>query len=96
MERTAITIMAEEERRYDVLPPWAWPRPLGAIDRLERRIAAMERLIRENDLAFDDSLKRLKRLTARHRLNRREFESRLARDRAALAQITSGAGEPPS
>ena len=79
MEPTPLAIMVEEERRYDALPPWAWARPVRAADLAERRIAALERMMRENESAFADDLARLSRLMVRHRMNARAFAARLAR-----------------
>ena len=39
--RTALAIMAAEERRYDTLPPHLWRRPASLAD-LEQRIAAIK------------------------------------------------------
>jgi len=82
MNRDVLAQMAEDELRYDVLPPWAWSRPTGAIERLERNIAAMERLIRENDRALADNVERLERIQQRHRRNKVAFALRLSRLRA--------------
>ena len=80
-------LTAEEERRYDVLPPWAWLRPASEAQRLERRIATVERLIRENDQATADSFTRLTRLQARHRERKAELCAQLAALRAELEKL---------
>jgi hypothetical protein len=71
--------MDREERRYDVLPPWAWRRPEDDSARAARRIATMERQIRESDRAFAEDLAALSRLMARHRMNAHAYRARLAR-----------------
>ena len=79
MDRHVFAVMDREERRYDVLPPWAWRRPEDDSARAARRIAAMERLIRESDRAFTEDLVALSRLAARHRMNAHAYRTRLAR-----------------
>ena len=94
MSGSARAVTAVEELRYDVLPAWAWRRPMSAIERLEGKIAAMERLIRENDRALAESIVRLARLADRHRHNRDAFERRLAQHRTALAALREGSARP--
>ncbi len=77
--------MAAVERRYDVLPPWAWQAPRSVIARLEAGIDRAESLIRENDRALAENLTRIERLNARHRRDRGAFALVLARRRALLA-----------
>jgi len=79
MDHHPLAIMDREERRYDALPPWAWQRPEDDSTRAARRVATLERLIRESDRAFVDDLSRLSRLMARHRMNAHAYRARLAR-----------------
>ena len=90
MDHTPLAIMAEEERRYDALPGWAWRRPADAITRAERKLAATERLIRESERELAGDLARLSRLLARHRMNAHAFAARLANQRAALGRLRNG------
>ena len=87
MEHAPLAVLAEEERRYDALPPWAWRRPANAVALAERKVVAMERLVRENERAFADTLTQLSRLMARHRMNARAFAARLDDQRAVLARL---------
>ncbi len=84
---SGLTRMAGLERRYEVLPPWAWRRPQSAIERLEAKIGAMESLIRDNDQVLAENLARIERLNAHHRRNRAEFCRALARHRATLDRL---------
>jgi hypothetical protein len=88
MNGSTLSIMDEDERRYDVLPPWAWRRPTDEVTRIERKVAAVERLMRESERAFADDLTRLARMIARHRMNARALAAQLADDRAALRHLT--------
>lgn len=88
MNGSPLSIIAEEERRYDALPPWAWRRPTDEVTRIERNIAALERMTRERERAFADDLTRLVRMIARHRMNARALAAQLADDRAALRHLT--------
>lgn len=90
MEHSPLAILAEEERRYDALPPWAWRRPADAVTRAERSLAATERLIRESEREFADDLVRLARRLARHRMNAKAFAARLEGQRAALERLKDG------
>jgi hypothetical protein len=83
-----LNVLSDEERRYDVLPPWAWSRPTNEAETLARRIATLERLIRENDRAMIDNFTRLARLQRRHRDNKSELTARLAAHRARLRRVT--------
>jgi hypothetical protein len=87
--------MAALDRRYDMLPLWAWRRPQSAVERLEAKIGAMESLIRENDRALAENLARIEWLNARHRSNRAEFARALARHRASLARLQSATARLP-
>ncbi len=78
------------ERRYDVLPPWAWRRSALAAERLEATVGAIERLIRESDRAVAENLARIERLNDRHRRNKSAFLRALARHRAVLAALDRG------
>jgi hypothetical protein len=77
-----------DERRYDVLPPWAWPHPTSEAEKLARKIATLERLIRENDRAMIDNFTRLARLQRRHRDSKSELLASLAARRAELRRLT--------
>jgi len=88
MNGSPLSIIAEEERRYDALPPWAWRRPTDEVARIERKVAALERLMRESERAFTDDLTRLARMIARHRMNAHALAAQLAEDRAALRHLT--------
>jgi cell division septum initiation protein DivIVA len=78
---------ADEERRYDMLPPWAWRRPTSEAERLAHQIATLERLIRENDRAMADNFARLARLQQRHRENKSELAALLAAHRVELRRL---------
>jgi hypothetical protein len=80
-------LMAEEERRYDVLPPWAWPRPTTEAERLARKIATIARLLRENDRMMTDSFTRLARAQKRHRERKAELSAQLAAHRTELEKL---------
>jgi hypothetical protein len=82
--RAGLSRLAELERRYDALPEWARREKLTEIERLERKVAAMERLMRENDRVIADNLERMRRLRARYERNRVAFAAALEADRAAL------------
>ena len=82
--RAGLARLAELERRYDALPEWARRKKLTEIERLERKVAAMARLMRENDRAIADNLERMQRLRERYERNRVEFAEALGADRAAL------------
>jgi hypothetical protein len=93
MSSTPLAIMAEEERRYDALPPWAWARPADAIARAEREITAMERLVRESERELADEFGRLSRRIAKHRMSARQLAARLALRRAALERLRETAAD---
>ncbi len=73
------------ERRYDVLPPWAWRRPRTAVERLEAMIGATESLLREAGRAPPD---------AQDRSRRAIFALSVARHRAVLARVKAGPPAP--
>jgi hypothetical protein len=89
-----LALLAEEERRYDRLPAWAWRRPIGPLEAMERRIAATESALRENDRALADGLARIARLHRRHRVNRHELARALERQRAALGRLRRESADP--